>query len=147
VDGPTYLIKRVVTFRSCFAKELKKIPKYKVAIFWAMTLIGKVPTFREFFLSPLSARKMVCFCRMYGIISLVVIEALDLTETTSHAHFLPYACYSLQTKFDVKSFYAIKLITKNPKDLGVSVYLLQQQYVGNCRKSVNNLELWFCFHY
>jgi hypothetical protein len=112
VDGQTYLMKHVVTFRSCFAKESKKNPKFKITIFWVMTPVGKVPTIREFFLSPLLARKMVCFCRMYGIISLVDLEALDLTEKASHAHFLPYECYSLQTKFDVKSFYAIKLITK-----------------------------------
>jgi len=54
---------------------------------------------------------------MYGIISLVAVEASDLTETqvtrvSSSTHVLLFK----QTKFDVKSFYASKVITKNPKD-------------------------------
>ena len=59
MDGPTYLMKHVVTFRSCFAKESKKNLKFKIAIFWVMTPVGKLPTFRDIFLPSLSARKMV----------------------------------------------------------------------------------------
>jgi hypothetical protein len=43
--------------------------------------VGKVPMFRDHFLPPFSAHKMVYFYRMYNIISLVALEALHLTET------------------------------------------------------------------
>jgi hypothetical protein len=77
----TYLMKGAVALRSCFAKESKKNLKFKIVVFWVMTPVGKITTFRDIFLPPLSTVKMVRFCRMSGKISLVALEALDLTET------------------------------------------------------------------
>jgi hypothetical protein len=104
MDGPTYLIKHVVTLRNCFAKESKKNLKFKVAVFRVMTTVGKGPTFRDIFLAPLSTRKVICLCKMYGVISLVALEALDLPETqvtriSSSRHALLF-----KQSFDVKSF-------------------------------------------